>query len=139
MATKVKAQDVAVLNASPSDASSKRTHVNANISFQTINTSGDELHAVTAGTTFYLTDLILTVINSNTADSICSIKDDTTVLIPFLSGGSTTEGNGQLIIIHTFKEPIPFSTSVDIFSGNASGVVASCVIAGYEEESDLKS
>ena len=142
MTTKVTAPDVSVLNASPSDASSKRTHINANFSFQTINTSGDTLHTVSAGKTFYLTDLILGVINSNAADSICSIKSDSTIVIPWLTPKTLAAAEqGEHHISHVFKEPIPFAAGAVIaaFSGNASGVVASILICGYEEDDGLKS
>lgn len=140
MTTKVQAQDVAVLNASPSDASGKRTNVCENFSFQTINTTERIIHTPASGYSFYLTDLIVTVESTLTSISIIRFRDDDTNVIPFIAKKTTTGAeSGYTTITMSFKEPIKFTTDINIIGGNASGVTGSVVICGYDEADDLKS
>lgn len=135
----VNGSDIAIISDGPSSATDKRTHFNANFSFQTINTTQQTLKTVTSGYTAYVTDILITVANTLTNNSICSVRDDTTVKIPFIANKSVTSADPGFTCIHMqFKEPIPFSTSINVVSGNASGVSASVMVSGYEEADGVR-
>ena len=141
MSTHVKGQDVCVINASPSDASDDRVHVNFNLNFQNVTSTAKTLHTVTSGYTFYLTDLYVTIANSLTTNSVCSIRDDSTVVIPYIADKTiTSTTTGYSVIQMRFVEPIPFSTAVKIANTSASaGCTTSVFGAGYEEKNGFKS
>lgn len=131
-------QKVTVSNPGPADADKNRTLIDKNFSFQTINTTPQVLHTVTAGKVFIMTDIEISVVNSNTADSICSVRDSTTVKSPWLTPKTLTGAEyGKFTRNSHYIQPPRFSTSVNVVSGNASGVVASIRIIGFEVNTDM--
>lgn len=105
----------------------------------TINTSADVLlHTVTASKTFYVTDIIVNLGNSDTGNAcLVSLQDDTTATpasdvitfqAPEAPSGATSVANSH----HTFQEPVAFTSGLflDVQSGTPT---MTGLIMGYEE------
>lgn len=112
------------------------TAIHRNVSNQTTDQT---LYTVTAGKTFYLTNILLGSINTSTSsEGVMVIRDGAggTIQIPYLMGqaglGSIAASQAIAAAPMAFEEPIPFTTAVvaDIVAGT---VRYSCMIVGYEE------
>ena len=92
---------------------------------------------ITAGKTFFVTDIILTVDNTDTsATGRINLRDGLTVagavVLPLLVAESPNNESVVTVLTHTFSEPIEFSTG--LFIEESAGVLsATGVIIGYEE------
>lgn len=108
-----------------------RSHVSANIDNVTATTT---IYTVTAGKTFYLTDLMITATNSSTtANGRFRIRDNVTTKIPKNFGASIVGAVSPFLNeVDNFIEPIPFTTNVnlEVVAGTLSVSVA---IVGYEK------
>jgi hypothetical protein len=97
--------------------------------------ASSSVHTVTASEDYYVTDILLTIENTNTTTS-GSVKFEDgsggTLILPVLVEEARTNETSVTTITHTFAEPIVFTTEVyvTIVSGtlNISGI-----INGYEE------
>ena len=95
------------------------------------------LYTVTVGKTLYITDIILTLVNTGTVTGRLEIYDNTSAtgapLLPINAADPGSGGDDTLTTIsHTFAEPLPFSTGV-YFDESASSLIMSGTLIGYEE------
>lgn len=95
------------------------------------------LYTVTGGKTLYITDIILTVVNSGAVTGLVEIYDALsatgTPKLPINCADPGSGGDDTLTTItHTFAEPLAFSTGV-YFDEAASTLTMSGVMLGYEE------
>lgn len=100
---------------------------------QEVNGTPTVLHTVTSGTTFFLTDIIITY-NANSAfvQGSLVITDNGTVRIPFTTKASGEDSQG---IPHTFNMDMPFTTNIEIEALENTFDV-SLVLHGYEEPNE---
>jgi hypothetical protein len=94
-------------------------------------------YTVTAGKTLYITDLLISVINTaNGTDGDLKFEDGTIaaqpVVLPLRSPEAPTGGTGTVEITHTFAEPLEFDTGV-WYNEAAGTLIVSGVLIGYEE------
>ena len=99
-----------------------------------LTTGGD---AIPAGKTFFVTDLLLTLDNTDQSNTgRVNLRDGTTVagaiVLPIQVQESPQNESATQIVTHTFSEPIEFSTSVFLEEGAGINTVTG-VIIGYEE------
>ena len=92
---------------------------------------------ITAGKTFYVTDLLLTIDNSDTGSpGRVNLRDGLTVagaiILPILIQEAISSGSSTQVFLHTFSEPIQFSIGLFIEEGAGINTVAGTII-GYEE------
>jgi hypothetical protein len=95
------------------------------------------LYTVTALKTLYITDMILTIVNSGAVTGRLEIYDALTAtgtpVLPINCADPGSGGDSTLTTVtHTFAEPMAFSTGV-FFDEQASTLVMSGVLIGYEE------
>jgi hypothetical protein len=95
------------------------------------------IHTVTASKTFYATDVLLTIINTNSnADGKCIIRNGTTVggaeILPIGTPEATNNASALTTIAHAFNEPMVFDTGVFI-EENSGTLLITGTIVGYEE------
>lgn len=105
---------------------------------EVIDTSASVLQrTITTGKTFFITDIILTVDNTDNASTgRINLRDGLTVagtlILPLLIAESPVNESVVTVITHTFLEPIEFSTG--LFIEESAGILlATGVIIGYEE------
>jgi hypothetical protein len=105
---------------------------------EVIDTSVSVLQrTITAGKTFYVTDVLLTIDNTdNSSTGRVNLRDGLTVagaiVLPIQIQESPTNESATQVVGHTFSEPIEFSTGLFIEEGVGINTVAG-VIIGYEE------
>ena len=92
---------------------------------------------ITAGKTFYVTDILLTIDNSDSSSSgRVNLRDGLTdagaIVLPIQVQEAPTNESATQVITHTFSEPIEFSTGLFIEEGQGINIVTG-VIIGYEE------
>ena len=92
---------------------------------------------ITASKTFFVTDIILTIDNTDSSNSgRVNLRDGLTVaggvILPLLIQESPTNESAVQVIQHTFSEPIEFSTGLFIEEDAGINTVTGIVI-GYEE------
>ena len=92
---------------------------------------------ITAGKTFFITDVVLTIDNTDNSNTgRVNLRDGLTVaggiILPLLIQESPTNESAVQVIQHTFSEPIEFSTGLFIEEGAGINTVTG-VIIGYEE------
>tara|TARA_R110000824_G_scaffold184816_6_gene365757 strand:+ start:1290 stop:2375 length:1086 start_codon:yes stop_codon:yes gene_type:complete len=92
---------------------------------------------ITAGKTFFITDIVLTIDNSDTGDAgRVNFRDGLTVagatVLPIQVQEAPTNETAVQVVTHTFAEPIEFSTGLFIEEGIGINIVTGVVI-GYEE------
>lgn len=92
---------------------------------------------ITAGKTFFVTDLLLTIDNSDTGSAgRVNLRDGLTVagaiVLPIIIQEAISSGSSTQVYIHTFLEPIEFSTGLFIEEGVGINTIAGTII-GYEE------
>jgi hypothetical protein len=95
------------------------------------------LYTVTAGKTLYITDILLTLVNSGAVTGRLEIYDALTAVgLPKLPINAADPGSGGddtlTTFTHTFVEPMAFGTGV-YFDESAGTLVMSGVLIGYEE------
>jgi len=94
-------------------------------------------YTVTASKTFYVTDIILTIINRDTSgEGKLIIRDGTTVagaiVLPLGIVESANSTSGLTAILMTFAEPVSFDTAL-FFEENVGQLEWAGNIRGYEE------
>ena len=121
-----------VSGARPSQLSGRTAkHLTVDITANTL------LNTTTVGKTVYITDMILTVDNSNTtATGRLNIRNGITatgsISLPILAQEAPTSETAITVITHAFVEPLPFDTG--IFLELAAGTLTvTGHIMGYEE------
>lgn len=92
---------------------------------------------ITSGKTFFVTDLLLTIDNSDSGNSgRVNLRDGLTVtgatVLPIQVQESPTNESATQVVTHTFSEPIQFSTGLFIEEGVGINIVTGTII-GYEE------
>jgi hypothetical protein len=92
---------------------------------------------ITAGKTFFITDIILTIDNSdNSSSGRVNLRDGLTVAgtinFPIQVQEAPTNESAVQVVSHQFLEPLEFSTGLFIEEGAGINIVAG-VIIGYEE------
>jgi hypothetical protein len=92
---------------------------------------------ITASKTFFVTDLLLTIDNTDaTTTGRVNLRDGLTVagtiVLPLLVAESPTNESVVTIITHHFAEPIQFSTGLFIEEGAGTNEITGTII-GYEE------
>ena len=92
---------------------------------------------ITAGKTFFITDILLTIDNTDNANTgRVNLRDGLTVagaiVLPIQVQESPTNESATQVVGHTFSEPIEFSTGLFIEEGAGINTVAGVMI-GYEE------
>ena len=92
---------------------------------------------ITTDKTFFVTDIILTVDNTdNSSTGRVNLRDGLTVagatVLPMLIQESPTNESAVQVVQHSFNEPIEFSTGLFIEEGAGINTVTG-VIIGYEE------
>jgi hypothetical protein len=92
---------------------------------------------ITAGKTFFVTDILLTIDNTDNSDTgRVNLRDGLTVagaiILPIQIQEATTNESATQTVQHTFSEPIVFSTGLFIEEGTGINTVVG-VIIGYEE------
>ena len=92
---------------------------------------------ITANKTFYVTDIILTIDNTDNSNTgRVNLRDGLTVagsiVLPLLIQESPTNESAVQVVQHSFIEPIEFSTGLFIEEGAGINTVTGVVI-GYEE------
>ena len=92
---------------------------------------------ITTDKTFFVTDIILTVDNTDNSNTgRVNLRDGLTVagatILPMLIQESPTNESAVQVIQHSFNEPIEFSTGLFIEEGAGINTVTG-VIIGYEE------
>lgn len=95
------------------------------------------LYTVTVGKTLYITDLLLTIVNSGGVTGRLEIYDALSAVgSPILPINAADPGSGGddtlTTVTHTFAEPLAFSTGV-FFDEAASTLIMSGTLIGYEE------
>jgi hypothetical protein len=112
---------------------SGRTNVQKNVNNVTATTT---IHTVTAGKKFYLSSIVVTGYNQNTATfGRIAIQDNATVVIPMSiqAGSSLPTSGAQLMVSTSFTNSLPsFATNVNL-TMIAGTMTASVFICGYEE------
>lgn len=95
------------------------------------------VRTTTTNKTVYITDLILTIDNSNTgASGRLNIRNGITVtgttVLPLLTQEAPTNETAVTVVTHSFVEPLPFNTGIflDIAAGT---LTVTGHIMGYEE------
>ena len=101
------------------------------------NTAPVLLYTVTTLKTLYITDIILTIVNSGAVTGSLEIYDALTATgLPILPINAADPGSGGdstlTTVTHTFSEPLPFTTGV-FFDEAASTLTMSGILIGYEE------
>lgn len=94
-------------------------------------------YTVSADKTLFITDMILTVINSsNGNDGDIKLEDgiiaSQPVILPLRTPEAPTSGTGVIAIDHQFTEPIEFATGVWLNEANGT-LTISGILNGYEE------
>ena len=92
---------------------------------------------ITAGKTFFVTDILLTIDNTDVSNTgRVNLRDGLTVagaiILPIQVQESPTQESATQTVTHTFSEPIEFSTGLFIEEGAGINTVAG-VLIGYEE------
>ena len=92
---------------------------------------------ITAGKTFFVTDILLTIDNTDNASTgRVNLRDGLTVagaiVLPIQVQEAPTNESATQVVTHTFSEPIEFSTGLFIEEGTGINTVTG-VIIGYEE------
>ena len=92
---------------------------------------------ITAGKTFFITDILLTIDNTDSSSSgRVNLRDGTTVagaiILPIQIQEASQNESATQTVQHTFSEPIEFSTGVFIEEGAGINTVTG-VLIGYEE------
>jgi hypothetical protein len=92
---------------------------------------------ITAGKTFFITDIILTIDNSdNSSAGRVNLRDGLTVAgainFPIQVQEAPTNESAVQVVSHQFLEPLEFSTGLFIEEGVGINIVTG-VIIGYEE------
>jgi len=92
---------------------------------------------ITSGKTFYVTDLLLTIDNSDSNNSgRVNLRDGLTItgatVLPIQVQESPVNESATQVVTHTFSEPIEFSTGLFIEEGTGINLVTGTII-GYEE------
>ena len=92
---------------------------------------------ITASKTFFVTDIILTIDNTdNSSTGRVNLRDGLTVsgaiVLPMLIQESPTNESAVQVVTHTFSEPIEFSTGLFIEEDAGINQVTGIII-GYEE------
>lgn len=92
---------------------------------------------ITAGKTFFVTDLFLTIDNSDTGNAgRVTLRDGLTVagatILPIIIQEAISSGSSTQVFLHTFSEPIQFSIGLFIEEGVGINTVAGTIV-GYEE------
>lgn len=101
------------------------------------DTSNSLKHTVSAGKTLYITDVILTIDNSdNTSKGALNLRDGLTITgdtaLPILVQEAPTNESSVTVITHAFNEPLDFTNGV--FLDLSTGVLTVAgIIEGYEE------
>ena len=101
------------------------------------DTSNSLKHTVSAGKTLYVTDVILTIDNSdNTSKGALYLRDGITITgditLPILVQEAPTNESSVTVITHAFNEPLDFTNGV--FLDLSTGVLTVAgIIEGYEE------
>jgi len=95
------------------------------------------LYTVTVGKTLYITDLLLTIVNTGGLTGRLEIYDALSAVgSPILPINAADPGSGGddtlTTVTHTFAEPLAFSTGV-YFDEAASTLIMSGTLIGYEE------
>ena len=95
------------------------------------------LYTVTVGKTLYITDILLTLVNSGAVTGRLEIYDDLSATgLPKLPINAADPGSGGddtlTTFTHTFAEPMAFSTGV-YFDESAGTLIMSGILIGYEE------
>ena len=105
---------------------------------EVIDASADALQrTVTASKTFFVTDIMLTIDNTDSANTgRINLRDGLTVagaiVLPLLVAESPNNESVVTVLTHTFSEPIEFSTG--LFIEESAGILlATGVVIGYEE------
>lgn len=105
---------------------------------EVIDTSVSVLQrTITSGKTFFITDIMLTVDNTDNSNTgRIDLRDGLTVagtiVFPMLIAESPVNESVVTVLSHTFAEPIEFSTG--LFIEESAGILlATGVIIGYEE------
>lgn len=98
-------------------------------------TASGSIHTVTAENDFYVTDILLTILNTSTSQTgVLRFENGNggTVIIPFLTAQGKTNEPQLTTITHSFIEPIIFTTEVYLTISSGT-LTISGVIKGYEE------
>ena len=101
------------------------------------DTSNSLKHTVSAGKTLYVTDVILTIDNSdNTSKGALYLRDGITITgditLPILVQEAPTNESSVTVITHAFNEPLDFTNGV--FLDLSTGILTVAgIIEGYEE------
>tara|TARA_R110000822_G_scaffold37030_3_gene103919 strand:- start:1726 stop:2598 length:873 start_codon:yes stop_codon:yes gene_type:complete len=105
---------------------------------EVVDTSASVLQrTITVGKTFFITDIVLTVDNTDVANTgRVNLRDGLTVagaiVFPILVAESPNNESVVTVLTHTFSEPIEFSTG--LFIEESAGILlATGIIIGYEE------
>lgn len=92
-------------------------------------------YSVTGGKKFYVTDILITVLNTSTANTgDLHLEDGNggTIVLPVLTAQGKTNEPQLTTVTHTFAEPIEFST--EVYAQIVAGTLdVSGVLTGYEE------
>ena len=93
-------------------------------------------YTVTAGKTFYVTDMIFSVENTANALGIVKFRDGTTIAgavkIPLFVEDPGAGSSAVSTYTHSFLEPLPFTTGIFV-EENAGTLTISGIFSGYEE------
>jgi hypothetical protein len=101
------------------------------------DTSNSLKYTVSAGKTLYITDVILTIDNSdNTSKGSLNLRDGLTITgdttLPILVQEAPTNESSVTVITHAFNEPLDFTNGV--FLDLSTGILTVAgIIEGYEE------
>ena len=93
---------------------------------------------ITTGKVFYVTDMLLTIDNTDATNTgRVNLRDGTTVagaiVLPIQVQESPTQESATQVVSHTFSEPMEF-TSSGLFIEEGAGInTVTGVIIGYEE------
>lgn len=106
-----------------------RTKVEIATADLSVGGSAITLHTVTAGSVFFLTDIIISYRNTNgLVSGNLQIRDSGTLKVPF----TTSVSSGNLELPKTFKTEPEFSTDLEIIAISGNFTVSLHLI-GYEE------
>ena len=122
-----------------SDVASKGLDFNVNHVVNFDNNANVLLYTLTGGQTFYVTDIILTLSNTDTGDPArFNIRDGLTVgagslKLPIIAGESPNSSSTITTYTHSFSEPMKFTVGVflDLISGDTPTVAG--FMEGYLE------
>ena len=95
------------------------------------------LYTVTGGKTLYVTDILLTIVNTGSVTGRLEIYDALsatgTPVLPINAADPGSGGDDTLTnVTHAFAEPLPFTTGI-YFDEDASSLIMSGTLIGYEE------